>query len=421
MKRETIKGSNIAILKRQNQFLILSIIKEQGPISRVAIARETNLTKSAISKVVTNLIKRGIVEEVGIGNTSVGRKPIMLKLTTDDYFIVGVGIRRTKVFVGIANLQGNIITRRKTPLKKEDNQEIILKKLISLIYKTIKDSGIPREKVIGIGIGSPGPLYAHSGVILSPPNFPGWHSVPLKKLIEEEFRVPAFIDNDANVAALGEKWFGNGQGIDNFIYISVDKGVGAGIVINGRVYRGVSGIAGEFGHISILLKGKRCECGNYGCLENLAGGLAIVSKAKKLISSGRKTMLAKMLKGRLEDDIGIEVIIEAARRKDELALELLGEATRYLGIGVANLVNLFDTKTLIFGGWVAQGEEILLEPIRKIVKKRVYPSLVRDLEIISSDFGEEIYMIGAVALVLSFIFKDLELIKESKESLAIQT
>ena len=117
MKRETIKGSNIAILKRQNQFLILSIIKEQGPISRVAIARETNLTKSAISKVVTNLIKRGIVEEVGIGNTSVGRKPIMLKLTTDDYFIVGVGIRRTKVFVGIANLQGNIITRRKTPLK----------------------------------------------------------------------------------------------------------------------------------------------------------------------------------------------------------------------------------------------------------------------------------------------------------------
>ena len=421
MKRETIKGSNIAILKRQNQFLILSIIKEQGPISRVAIARETNLTKSAISKVVTNLIKRGIVEEVGIGNTSVGRKPIMLKLTTDNYFIVGVGIRRTKVFVGIANLQGNIITRRKTPLKKEDNQEIILKKLISLIYKTIKDSGIPREKVIGIGIGSPGPLYAHSGVILSPPNFPGWHSVPLKKLIEEEFRVPVFIDNDANVAALGEKWFGNGQGIDNFIYISVDKGVGAGIVINGRVYRGVSGIAGEFGHISILLKGKRCECGNYGCLENLAGGLAIVSKAKKLISSGRKTMLAKMLKGRLEDDIGIEVIIEAARRKDELALELLGEATRYLGIGVANLVNLFDTKTLIFGGWVAQGEEILLEPIRKIVKKRVYPSLVRDLEIISSDFGEEIYMIGAVALVLSFIFKDLELIKESKESLAIQT
>ena len=421
MKRETIKGSNIAILKRQNQFLILSIIKEQGPISRVAIARETNLTKSAISKVVTNLIKRGIVEEVGIGNTSVGRKPIMLKLTTDDYFIVGVGIRRTKVFVGIANLQGNIITRRKTPLKKEDNQEIILKKLISLIYKTIKDSGIPREKVIGIGIGSPGPLYAHSGVILSPPNFPGWHSVPLKKLIEEEFRVPVFIDNDANVAALGEKWFGNGQGIDNFIYISVDKGVGAGIVISGRVYRGVSGIAGEFGHISILLKGKRCECGNYGCLENLAGGLAIVSKAKKLISSGRKTMLAKMLKGRLEDDIGIEVIIEAARRKDELALELLGEATRYLGIGVANLVNLFDTKTLIFGGWVAQGEEILLEPIRKIVKKRVYPSLVRDLEIISSDFGEEIYMIGAVALVLSFIFKDLELIKESKESLAIQT
>lgn len=411
MRKKAIKGSNIAILKRQNQSLVLSTIKEHGPISRVAIARETGLTKSAISKVVGNLIKAGLVEEVGTDNTIVGRKPVTLKLTTNRYFVIGVGVRRTKISVGIANLEGNITVRKAVFLKRNDTQESILKKIVNLIYRITKDSDMEMEKIIGIGIGSPGPLYAHSGVILSPPNFPGWHNVPLKKLINEEFKVPVFIDNDANVAALAEKWFGNGQGIDNFIYILLDLGIGAGIVINGEIYRGVDGVAGEFGHISISLKGKRCECGNYGCLENFASCLAIVSKVKKLISSGKKTILTKMVKGRLED-IEIETIIEAARRKDELALQVLGEAARYLSIGIANLVNLFNTKTIILGGRLAQAGEILLEPIRELVKKRVYSVTEKDLKITIGRFGEEIHVIGAGALALSYLFKDLELIRE---------
>ena len=188
----------------------------------------------------------------------------------------------------------------------------------------------------------------------------------MKKLIEEEFKIPAFIDNDANVAALGEKWFGNAQGIDNFIYILLDKGVGAGIVINGEVYRGIDGIAGEFGHTSISLNGKRCECGNYGCLENFISYSAIISKTRKLIFSGRRTMLTKIVRGKL-GDIKIERLIEAAEKEDELALELLGETARYLGIGVTNLVNLFNTKTIVVGGQFAQAGEVLLEGIRKIV------------------------------------------------------
>jgi len=413
LNEETIKGSNIAILKRRNQSLILSIIKEQGPISRIAIAKKTGLTKSAISKVVEDLIEMGLVEEVGIDNTLVGRKPVTLKLTTDNYFVIGVGIRRTEVCTGIADLQGDIITRKKVSLGEKDNQKIILKKLIGLIYKVIEDSDIQRKKVIGIGIGSPGPLYAHSGIVLSPPNFPGWHNIPLKKLIEEEFKVPAFIDNDANTCALGEKWFGGGQGIDNFIYLLCDKGVGAGIVIGGEVYRGVDGIAGELGHISISLRGKRCECGNYGCLENFVSHSAIVSKARKLISSGRKTMISRMVRGKPEN-IKVETIIKAAQKKDELALEILEEVARYLSIGIINLVNLFNTKTIIIGGQLAQAGEILLEPIKKIVKKRAYPAVARNLKIITGHLGEKVYVVGAVALALSFIFKDLELIKKQK-------
>lgn len=419
MNRQTTKGSNIAILKKQNQSLILSIIKEQGPISRVAIAKEIGLTKSAISKVVGNLIKRGLVEEVGIDDTSVGRKPLMLKLTTNNYFVVGVGIRRIEVCVGIADLRGNIITRKRMPLGKEDDQKRILKKIINLVYKTVKDSKLGMDKVIGIGIGSPGPLYAHSGVILSPPNFPGWHNVPLKKLMEEEFKIPVFIDNDANASALGEKWFGAGKGIDNFIYLLLDKGVGAGIVINGKVYRGVDGIAGEFGHTSISLKGKKCECGNYGCLENFISHSATISRLKKLISFGKKTIITKMVKGKLED-IKIKTIIEAAQKKDELSLKLLEETAKYLGIGITNLVNLFNTKTIIIGGQLAYAKELLLEPIRKIVKKRAYPATVHNLKIITGHLGEEVYIAGAVALALSFIFSNLELIKEKKESIVVQ-
>ncbi|RLE14667.1 ROK family transcriptional regulator, partial [Candidatus Aerophobetes bacterium] len=227
------QGTNIAALKRQNQSLVLSIIKEYGPISRVAIARETGLTKSAISKVVGNLIRVGLVEEAGTDDTFVGRKPVTLRLSTNNYFVVGVGVERAKISVGIANLEGNIIARKTTSLRKDDTQRIILRKIVNLIYQITKYSNVEMKKIIGIGIGSPGPLYAHSGIILSPPNFPGWHDVPLKKLIREEFKIPVFIDNDANVAALAEKWFGNGKGIDNFIFLLLDVGIGAGIVING--------------------------------------------------------------------------------------------------------------------------------------------------------------------------------------------
>jgi glucokinase-like ROK family protein len=412
--KKATQGRNVTILKKHNQFLMLSIIKEHGPISRVAIAKEIGLTKSAISKVVNNLIKLGLVEEGRKDDTSVGRKPVTLKLTIDNYFVVGVGIRRTETSVGIANLQGDIIRRKKASLKKEDTQAVILKKIINLIYSTAKDSRVEMEKVIGIGVGSPGPLYAHSGVILSPPNFPGWHNVPLKELIWEEFDIPVFIDNDANVAALGEKWFGNAQGIDNFIYITLDLGIGAGIVINGEVYRGVDGVAGEFGHISISLNGKKCQCGSYGCLENLASSLAIIPKVKNLISSGKETILSKMVKGSLED-IEIEMILEAARKKDELSLEVLREAARYLGIGVANLVNLFNTKTIILGGPLAQAEEVFLKFVRKIVIKRVYPVAANGLKIIAGRFGEEIYVIGAAALALSNVFRELDVIEQKRK------
>ena len=405
------QGTNIAALKRQNQSLVLSIIKEYGPISRVAIARETGLTKSAISKVVGNLIRVGLVEEAGTDDTFVGRKPVTLRLSTNNYFVVGVGVGRTKISVGIANLEGNIIARKTTSLRKDDTQRIILRKIVSLIYQITRYSNVEMRKIIGIGIGSPGPLYAHSGIILSPPNFPGWHDVPLKKLIREEFKTPVFIDNDANVAALAEKWFGNGKGIDNFIFLLLDVGIGAGIVINGEIYRGVDGVAGEFGHTSISLAGKRCECGNYGCLENFASCFAIVSKVKNLISSGRETIITKMVKGRVEN-IEIEMIIEAARKRDALSLQILREAARYLSIGIANLVNLFNTKTIILGGRLMGAGEILLDPVRKMVKKRVYLVTGKNLQIIPSYFGEEIHVVGACALALSYLFKDLGLIKE---------
>jgi len=400
--------------------LILSTIAEQGPISRIAIAKKTALTKSAISKVVEDLIKLGLVEEVGIDDTSVGRKPVTLKLTTDNYFVIGVGIRRTEISTGIADLRGSIIARKKASLEERANQKTILKKLIGLIYGVVKDSGIQKEKVIVIGIGSPGPLYAHSGIILSPPNFPGWRNILLRKLIEEEFKIPTFIDNDANTCALGEKWFGSGQGINNFIYLLCDKGVGAGIVINGEVYRGVDGMAGEVGHTSISLRGKRCECENYGCLENFISHSVVISKARKLISSGKRTMITKMVGGKLKD-IKIKTIIEAAQKKDELALQLSEEVARYLGIGITNLVNLFNTKTIIIGGQFAQAGEILLDPIRKMVKKRAYPAVARDLKIITDHLGEETYVVGATALALSFVFKDLRLIEKQRSPLVPKT
>jgi len=416
---ESTKGNNIAILKRRNQFLILSIITEQGPISRIAIAKKTGLTKSAISKVVEDLIRIGLVKEVGIDDTSVGRKPITLKLTTDNYFVIAVGIRRTEISAGIADLRGNIIARKKACLEERASQNTILKKLIGLIYRVVKDSGVRKEKVVIMGIGSPGPLYAHSGIILSPPNFPGWHNIPLRKLIEEEFKIPVFIDSDANTCALGEKWFGSGKGINNFIYLLYDEGVGAGIVINGEIYRGADGIAGEVGHTSISLRGKSCECGNYGCLENFVSHSVITLKAKRLISSGRKTIITKMVKGKLKD-IKVKIIVEAAQKKDELALELLEEAARYLGIGITNLVNLFNTKTIIIGGQFAQAGEILLDPIRKIVKKRAYPAVARNLSITTDHLRKKVYVAGATALALSFVFRDLRLI-EKQRSIAVRT
>jgi glucokinase len=308
--------------------------------------------------------------------------------------IIGIDLGGTKISTVLADRRGNIKARDLRDTLASEGPDAVIQR----IAEAIKDLA-SRTKIAGIGIGAAGACDSAKGVITSSPNLPGWHDVPLKEIIQREFKLPTYLENDATVAALGEYRFGGYEGIDNLIYISVGTGIGGGIIINGQLYSGTSGSAGEVGHMTIDINGLKCPCGNIGCWETLASGNAMVREAVKRIKSGELSTILDFADGKLERVNG-KSIYAAAQKGDRLAQEVIEQTGYYLGVGLVNLVNIFNPQLILIGGGLSQMGPSLLDPARKVVSQRAFQLPAKAVRIETSRLGTDSAALGAVALVL---------------------
>lgn len=389
-------------MKLQNKSKILNIIRLQGPVSRAEIANLTGLTPPTVTNIVAELLESSLVEESELGESTGGRKPIMLRLNAAGFQVLGVYAGVSKIKAVSANLDGEIRNRVIFQVPKDPSSEEFLRIVRKALYQVIIENGASKEKYLGIGVGMHGLVDTKQGVSIFAPNLK-LRNIPLKALLEEEFNLPVEIENDVRALALGESWFGQGQGIDNFICINIASGLGAGIVLDNKLYEGSSFTAGEIGHTTIDIDGPECTCGNHGCLQALAAGPAIAQRARNRILQGEFSILKEWTYGRLEE-ITAKMVHEAAEQGDELAIGVLADTGRYLGIGIANLLNTLNPSRIILTGGVSRAGRFVLEPLKETVAKRALETPARSVSIATSQMGEDANAIGAFTLVLRRIF-----------------
>ena len=307
-------------------------------------------------------------------------------------YVVGVDLGGTKIYTALVDLEGNIVKEKDLETLAEQGEEAVAGRIINTIDFVIE--GVDKELIKAIGIGSPGPLDAKKGIIIETANLP-FKNFEIVKVIKERYNLPTYLDNDANVATLGEFVFGAGKGTENMVYVTVSTGVGGGAIINGKLYRGNTANALEVGHMTIAKDGPRCGCGNVGCAESFASGTAIGNRAKEAVASKVVTSLKKY-----DNVTAKEVFIEAAAGDAE-AKRILDNALYYLGITVGNIMTHLDPEKVVMGGGVINGGDIVLETVKKVVAERCLSVFVENCSIEKAKLGGQAGVLGAAALAIT--------------------
>ncbi len=364
-------------------------------MSRAALARTIGLAPSTVSGIVQDLLEQGLVVISHVARSRGGRPPVVLRFATDHYGFLGVDIGASHVRVALMDADGCIVRSDGMSYPVEDDPSGTLELVQRLLAVSTEHSLSEGRSVVGVGVSVPSPLDPINPDQLSARILPAWGGVPVFSRIEASCRVPVWIDNDANLGALAEHWWGAGRGTDTMAYIKVATGVGAGLIIGGQVFHGSAGIAGEIGHTAIDPRGPLCRCGLNGCLEAMIGAGSLTREVRARLEDGASSMLARVEPGPAE-------IATAARAQDTLALEVLAQAGRYLGTAVANLVNLLNPARVIVGGSLpVLAAEHLLDPMRESVARRTLGRSFEATKVVVSELGEDAVVLGAATQVLA--------------------
>ena len=308
--------------------------------------------------------------------------------------VLAIDLGGTKILTAIISSEGQVMAREYGLTLADEGPEAVINRILSAIDRLLSQRSINLSQLDSISIAAAGAIDFDKGLITSSPHLPGWHDVPLRDIVKEKYKVNTFLINEAHAAALGEHYFGAGQGVNNLILLTVGTGIGGGIIINGRLYSGVSGSAGEVGHITIDVNGPRCSCGNTGCLEALVSGTAVAKEAIRCIRQGERSSLTEIVGGKIEN-ITAEKVALAAQGGDSLALEVILKAATYLGVGIANLVNIFNPEIIIIGGGMAKMGDLLLNPARQVVRERAFQLSAQAVQIVPAQLGDDAGVLGA--------------------------
>lgn len=388
------------LIKKINTNAILNIIRTKGLISRADIAKELGLNPATVSNNVADLLNIGLIRERGIGNSSGGRKPIMLELDYENVYMIGVYTELSHVNIGIVDLKGHVVAKRVFAFSQEspdDKGELILQRVISGIETTMAYSEIPKEKLMGIGVGLHGLVDSVKGESVFAPAF-HWHHLRIKDILYEKFHIPIVVDNDVRAMAFGEKWFGGAQGCDSFILINVGEGIGGALFFGGKLHSGKTFGAGEIGHIKVTHRHIRCKCGNEGCLTMVASEAAIIDIIKTTVNNDNGEVYDS------QTDINFNNIISHARDGHVKTLQVLHQAGKYLGTGIGILINLMNPEKIILTGSVLRAKEFIFDEIIKGAKAASIIDNFSNTEITDSKIPEDLGIIGAATLIIGDLF-----------------
>jgi glucokinase-like ROK family protein len=376
---------DLNLVKKINKSIVLHHIRTDSPISRARIAEITGLTKATVSSLVNELIESSLVDEIGAGESSGGRKPMMLLFNGTAGYAIGVDLGVHDILAVLTDLTGKVISEKRV---QHDNAsvEAVIQLLKTTIQELIDSAPESTYGIIGVGIGVPG-ICDDDGNLLFAPNL-SWENVPLQKDIEEAFNIPVVIDNEANAGAVGEKQFGAGKDTANLVYISIGIGIGAGIIIKGELYRGATGFSGEIGHISIQHDGPKCRCGSLGCWELYASEHALLEQARL----------------ELGEPAQLDMLLDKAEAGDEKVIGLFERLGYYLGVGVVNIINGYNPEFIILGGRLAGAEKWLMKPLLQLLEKRSLPLPRKLLNVEFSQLSDRSTVLGAASFAVSKFF-----------------
>ncbi len=380
-----------------NDEQIVNVIRRQGLVSRADVAKLTGLTPPTVTNITAKLLELGIILEDSIGESSGGRRPLLLKINPQIAQVIIIHIRSEKMIAYLLDCGFQVYHKETKKIKGMTKEEIIELMLLMITHCRQAATAI----VPAVGVVVRGPVKTREGISVFAPNI-GWKNIPIRKIIEEKIGLPAFVENDAKALINGEYYYGSVKDADSMILLKVSHGIGSGIMFNGKMYRGINGSAGEVGHTTIDISGPICSCGNYGCLEALASENALVDMVVKSIKEGQKSLVYDLVNGELSRVIP-NLIYEAAEEGDEVAIRTLGQVARYLGIGIANLVNIFNPKIVVIGGGIVKARQFIEDIVRQTVSDRSFESCSSVLELRFSDLATENTMKGAADMVFAEI------------------
>ncbi|MBU0633501.1 MAG: ROK family protein [Candidatus Omnitrophica bacterium] len=400
MKGALFKDQILSDRERKN-LDILEVIRRYGPVTRTEISRITKYNIVTVSNYVNNYIKKDLVVEKGLDISSGGRKPTLVELNSRNCFVIGIDIGPENIVATLTDLSLNMVTKVKQ-LRPKDSMEEVISKSIELIYEVIEKAQIEAKKIKGLGIGISGIIDSKAGTVRDTDPKRGKTAasyISIKNLIEREFGIPTFVGNDATVAAFGEKRIGLDAEIENVLYMFSD--VGCGIIIKGEIYAGAGGSAGEV-QLNAGNKGEDLPK-EFGLFRPGSINLGIVDSAIEAMKSGKETKIKELAGGKSEN-VTADLVIDAARENDPLAIELIEKAGLTLGVRIAYLINLFNPEVVILGGGMEKSGDLILEPVKRMVRRHAFEEPASMVKIIPSRLGENAVSLGAASLVIREIF-----------------
>ena len=387
----------------QYEARLLATVRRQGAVSRKQLGQMTRIRMPVITARVRDLVKRGILVESGSRPTGRGRRQILLSLNGRHGFVVGIEFDPERILAVVVDVCGRLVARSGAAMPAAKTPETILRALKGAVAAAIRKSGYPPGALQGIGVADPGVVDCRSGVTVFCSMMPEWQGVPVRDQLGARFGVPVWLDASTRAKTLCETLHGAGQGAQDLLYIDIGCGIGCGVLVDGRLYRGHMGLAGELGHTRVMEHGPVCNCGSTGCLETVSSYPAILRQVRKALCDGAQSIIPQ-LAGQADAALDMLHVLEAARQGDKLAMGILERAWHYLGTAIANAANLFNPEAIVLGLNRAAAGDVLVAPIQRIVDRHAVRLSGKALAIRAAGIGEEAGAWGAALLMLNTLY-----------------
>jgi glucokinase-like ROK family protein len=401
MSLAKLNTADQAWVRRMNRAIILEVFRTYKTLSRARLASETGLNPSTVSNIIGELIQENLIRETDFIQSSTGRPGRLLELNPKGGCALGIEINVDYIEILITDFAANVLWRQRQASAPEAGQDGIMQQVLQLAKQASEVIQGCKSRLLGVGVGVPGLVDVSSGLLRLAPNL-HWVDVPIRDVLASHFDCPIYVENEANAAALGEYYFGAVRNVKDFIYLSTGIGLGSGIIMGGKLFRGMFGYAGEAGHMTLDVTGELCGCGKRGCWETFVGPRAVEQRVRRSLTLGAQSILHDMAKGDLQN-IVFDDVVQAAQAGDQTAMDAVSEVAFYLGIGIANLVNLLNVEVIVLGGALNTASSILLKDVERIVFENTLAPGREHLRIIPSAHGTDACIMGAIALVLDDI------------------